>query len=82
MVIDVPYDSGINPYSGFVEVMKGLGIINNRGAWYYLVDDENVKFQAKNVEEHAELLMNKANNLANAYLKSDDTNLIEVVATE
>ena len=82
VVIDVPYDSGINPYSGFVEVMKGLGIINNRGAWYYLVDDENVKFQAKNVEEHAELLMNKANNLANAYLKSDDTNLIEVVATE
>lgn len=72
VVIDVPYDEGINPYSGFLDVLKGLGIVVARGAWYYLADDESVKFQSKNIHDYASILMEKIDNMSKVFVKQSD----------
>jgi len=44
-VVDIPYDSGIDPYSGILAVAEDLGVVKKTGAWYNF--DGN-KFQEKN----------------------------------
>lgn len=51
--IEVPYDRGMDPYSGFLDMMEDNKIVTKGGAWYsYLKPDgEVIKFQAKNLTE-------------------------------
>jgi recombination protein RecA len=55
-VIEVPYETGMDPYNGLFDVAKGLGIIDQRGAWCYVGDD--IKWQgAKLPSEHAKMIL-------------------------
>jgi RecA/RadA recombinase len=54
--IEVPYSTGMNPFSGLVDTAKELGILESKGAWQYLVGTD-IKFYAKNVEEYATQLL-------------------------
>lgn len=49
--IEVPYERGMNPYSGLVEMLAGEGILKQAGAWYTLeIDGEPpVKFMKKDL---------------------------------
>ena len=38
--IEVPYDEGMDPYNGLLEVALSMGIITNRGAWYYFGEEK------------------------------------------
>lgn len=38
--IEVPYAKGMNPYSGFLEMMEKEGIVKKAGAWYSYTDPE------------------------------------------
>jgi recombination protein RecA len=51
--IEVPYDRGMDPYSGFLDMMEENKIITKGGAWYSYTkkDGETIKFQAKNLTE-------------------------------
>lgn len=44
-IIEVPYDGGIDPFSGLLEVAESLGVIERNGAWYKFGEQ---KFQSKN----------------------------------
>lgn len=44
-MIEVPYDKGMDPYAGLLEVAESLGVITRAGAWYNF---NGQKFQSKN----------------------------------
>ncbi len=51
--VEVPYSSGMNPYSGFLDMMEELGVVKASGAWksLELPGKEPRKFQSKNLDE-------------------------------
>ncbi len=48
VTIEVPYDEGMDPYNGLIDVGKELGIVQQGGSWYTVGDH---KFQMKNITE-------------------------------
>lgn len=40
VTIEVPYETGMDPYNGLIEVGKNLGILTQKGAYYYLPNQE------------------------------------------
>jgi recombination protein RecA len=51
---DIYFDSGIDNYGSWLEMMKTYKLVNQSGAWYTYVNKttgEEIKFQAKNFEE-------------------------------
>lgn len=58
--IEVPYKTGIDPYSGVLEILEENGILEKSGAWYsFTLGDEIVKFQKSKFSEYAELLIDR-----------------------
>lgn len=51
--VEVPYLTGMNPYSGFLEMMEEMGVVTSAGAWksFTMPDGEVKKFQSKNLDE-------------------------------
>lgn len=47
--LTVPYDTGIDPYSGLLKAFVGAGLITLAGAWYTHVSSGK-KFQSKNAQ--------------------------------
>lgn len=72
-VIEVPYDSGIDWYSGVLEAAEGLGIVKRNGSWYTFGD---TKFQRNKFDEVKEELFNELKKIesksALMYEESDD----------
>ena len=66
ITIEVPYDVGMDPYSGLVEVAEELKIVTKNGSWYTL--DKDTKFQNKNISQYAELILKKAEAMSEAFL--------------
>ena len=54
--IEVPYDTGMNPYSGLLDAAKALEVVNLSGAWYS-IPDTNIKFYAKDIATHSEKVL-------------------------
>lgn len=56
--IEVPYSKGMDPYSGFLDLMEDLGVVVASGAWksLQLPGQDVIKFQTKNLDEQ---LVNK-----------------------
>ena len=51
---DIYFDSGIDNYGSWFEMMKNYKLVTQSGAWYTYIDKqtgEEIKFQAKNFEE-------------------------------
>lgn len=51
--VEVPYASGMNPYSGFLDMMEDLGVVKASGAWksVEIPGHEVKKFQTKHLDE-------------------------------
>lgn len=51
--VEVPYASGMNPYSGFLDMMEDLGVVKASGAWksLELPGEEVKKFQTKHLDD-------------------------------
>ncbi len=47
--IEVPYETGIDPYDGILAVAVSMGIVEQNGAWYSFND---TKFQSKNFDQY------------------------------
>ena len=51
---DIYFDSGIDDYGGWLNVLKDNKLVSQAGAWYTYVDvetGEEIKFQSKDFEE-------------------------------
>jgi len=74
---DIYFDSGIDNYGSWLEMMKNYKLVSQSGAWYTYVDKETgeeIKFQAKNFED---ILMDRPemketiyNDICNTYIMS------------
>ena len=52
-VVEVPYESGMDWYSGVLQAAEAAGIVTRNGAWYSFGD---VKFQRKTFDDHKEAI--------------------------
>jgi recombination protein RecA len=52
--IEVPYDTGMDPYTGVLEVAVSMGIVTLNGSWYTYGDK---KFQSKNFSSVQEAVL-------------------------
>jgi len=69
VTIEVPYSTGMDPYNGLLAVAKGLGIVEQGGAWYTF---NGTKFQAKTfVADHAEDVLKACEELSINFIEAD-----------
>jgi len=40
VTIEVPYETGMDPYNGLIDVAKNIGVLVQKGSYYYLPDQE------------------------------------------
>lgn len=81
VTVHVPYESGMDPFSGLLDTLKGMGIVENRGAWYYVVGTD-IKFQQKNFAEFAMDLLQRAEGQKDLFLEVDEKDIIIDTETE
>lgn len=74
---DIYFDSGIDNYGSWLQMMKSYKLVGQSGAWYTYVDKETgeeIKFQAKNFEdllmERPEMKESIYNQICDAYIMS------------
>ena len=74
---DIYFDSGIDNYGSWLQMMKSYKLVGQSGAWYTYVDKETgeeLKFQAKNfeelLEERPEVKESIYNQICDAYIMS------------
>lgn len=65
VTIEVPYDTGMDPYNGLLEAAIDLGIVEQKGSWYYFKDK---KFYAKNFKEVADEVLIKCETMTNKFI--------------
>lgn len=59
VVIEVPYEQGMDPYSGLLEVSLSLGLIEKKGSRYCIAGQDTTWF-SKDLAQHAEKLILQA----------------------
>lgn len=82
VTIEVPYDSGMDPYSGLVDAAVSIGVLFKKGAWIYFTDDPDIKFQSTNIEQHASMLfelVGNSNKTLKASVSDEDIDITEDV---
>lgn len=80
VIIEVPYDTGINVYSGLPEMLESMGIISKKGGWY-TITETGEKFQEGNIEKYSEFLLEEVRKRDKSYvsvLLDEDIELEEV----
>lgn len=77
--VEVPYASGMNPYSGFLDMMEDLGVVKAAGAWksLELPGKEVKKFQTKHLD--AELV---AQIMSHPTIAQSEKSVLELMADE
>lgn len=67
VVVEVPYDTGMDPYSGLLDVAKALGVVTQKGA-RYTIDGESKSWFAKDITEHVEKLLSICEDRSTSFL--------------
>lgn len=65
--VEVPYETGMDPYSGLAEVLTTMGLIEKKSGRYYLDDGETWFFES-DIGKYAEALLVKAEAQVQQYL--------------
>lgn len=78
--IEVPYDTGMNPYSGLIDAAMALGVVQRKGS-YYVIDGEEDKWYAKHIDKHIDKLLPKCEELSKSFLVVDNQKEIEIPDT-
>lgn len=72
VVIEVPYEEGMDAYSGLIDVALELGVLTQRGTRLALdKDGTEITFFAKNFAEHAEYVVDKCEEQRKEFLSAD-----------
>jgi hypothetical protein len=77
--VEVPYASGMNKYSGFLDMMEDLGVVKSSGAWksLELPGKEVKKFQTKNLDEELVALI-----MSHPLVVQSEKSVLELMADE
>jgi len=63
VTIEVPYNEGMDPYNGLLDIAESMGVVKKAGAWY-TVDKTGEKFQSKNFDKVREGVLESCEELA------------------
>ena len=66
--VEVPYETGMDPYDGLLEMASVIGVVEKNGGWYNFGDD---KFQAKNSGEFMDAILAKMVEQESTFLMDD-----------
>jgi recombination protein RecA len=82
VVIEVPYDTGMDPYSGLLETAVEMGIVEKKGSRYALTGKDE-SWYSKDIEQYAESILLTGEAQASAFLKAqtDDNDADEETET-
>lgn len=74
--VEVPWDAGMNPYSGLLDMMVELGVVKAAGAWksLELPGQDVIKFQTKHLD--ADLV---AKILSHPLVNEDERNVLQLM---
>lgn len=74
--IEVPWDAGMNPYSGFLDMMEELGVVKANGAWKLLElpGQEPIKFQPKHLNDELVLKI-----LSHPTIMAEENNVLQLM---
>lgn len=67
VTVEVPYDTGMDPYSGLEETAVSMGVLEKRGNRLAFKGDDKTFF-GKDIAEHAERILEAIESETNAYL--------------
>lgn len=83
VVIEVPYDTGMDPYSGLLETGLAMGLIEKKGSRYSLAGKEDTWY-AKDIENVAESILLAGEQQASTFLKAqtEDRDVDEETETQ
>ena len=68
--IEVPYETGMDPYSGFLEVAKKVGVIEQKGSRYCIAGEDETWY-GKDIEKYADRIVTKMDEQDAIFLDSD-----------
>lgn len=68
--IEVPYETGMDPFSGFLEVAKKVGIIEQKGSRYCIAGEDETWY-GKDIEQYADRIMAKMDAMDSVFLDAD-----------
>lgn len=73
ITIEVPYETGMDPYSGLIDVSTELGVLTRGGSWYTLAGTDQ-KFQAKELDQYASVLLDACESKSEQFIavRTDD----------
>ena len=81
VVVEVPYESGMDPYSGLVEAALALGVLTKAGSWYS-IPGTDVKFQQKNIANVIDALLPALEQATDASVVVETTEFDEMTPAE
>lgn len=58
VMIEVPYDTGMDPYNGLLDTAVNMGIVHSKGSRYY-VDGEDKTWYRKQFHDHADKVLER-----------------------
>lgn len=70
VVVEVPYESGMDPYSGLLETAIEMNIIEKKGSRYQLAGKDETWY-SKDIEKYAESILLQGEAQSNAFLKAE-----------
>lgn len=68
--IEVPYDTGMDPYNGLLEAAVGLGVVEKKGSRYQVDGDDNTWY-SKDFDQHAERVLQLCEEKEEGFLSAD-----------
>lgn len=68
VVVEVPYDTGMDPYSGLADVAKAVGVLEKKGS-YVVIAGTDTQFYAKDIKQYADEIFARIEDLGNISLE-------------
>jgi len=69
--LEVPYETGIDLYSGLPEAAVELGVLNKKGGWYSLPEDEKPWYLKDGWESRKEEILKRCEEQCHKFLEGD-----------
>lgn len=67
-VFEIPYDTGMDPYDGLLDVALNIGVCIKKGSRYAIVGDESNSWYAKDFNKVAEIVLAKCEENSDKFL--------------
>lgn len=67
VVIEVPYDTGMDSYSGLLDVAKALGVVTQKGS-RYTIDGESKSWYSKNIINYVDKILSMCEDRSTSFL--------------